>query len=182
MNAAFSRDKFQELVLHVAELSETDPRFCAAKLNKLLYHMDFGAYRLLGEPIAGASYRRYPEGPVPTELEETRSALIDCGDARMEYRPHFLRTQDRIVPRRKANLNLFSGEELSIVRDVVDEFWTYNARSIGDYSRGEWGWKAAADLEDIPYHTAWVSGGPLTAEQVEKGRSIAARLTPAANG
>ena len=176
MNVIFNKDKLRELVLHVADLSKSDPRFGATKLNKLLFYMDFGTYRLLGTPITGATYQHYPQGPVPKELADTRSILIDCGDAEMEYRPYFTGTQERIVPHREADLDFFSKQELSIVRDVVEEFWTYNARGISDYSHEEWAWKVTADLEDIPYYTAWVSSEPLTAEQVEKGRAIAASL------
>ena len=176
MNIIFNESKLRELVLHVAALSEADPRFGVTKLNNLLFYMDFGSYRLLGAPITGATYQHYPQGPVPKELKETRRMLLDGGDAELEYRPYFIGTQERIIPTRDATLDAFTEAELSIIRDVIDEFWPYSTRSISDCSREEWAWNVTSDLEDIPYYTAWVSSEPLTPEQVEKGLAIAESL------
>ena len=176
MDIEFNEEKFQELVLHVCGRSQDDPRFGATKLNKLLFYMDFGSYRLLGSPITGATYQHLPAGPAPRQLLSVRQYLTDRGDATQEYRPYFDGTQDRLVPRREANLSLFSEDELAIVDDVLHEFWSFNARRISEYSHQEWGWRVTKDLEDIPYYLAWVSTDPLNLEQVEKGREIAASV------
>ena len=174
MNIELNEEKFRELVLHVCGRSQDDPRFGVTKLNKLLFYMDFGSYRLLGAPITGATYQHLPNGPAARQLPDARKHLLDCGDAAREYHPNFSGTQERLVPQRKANLSLFSQDELAIVDDVLDEFWTFNARRISEYSHQEWGWRVTKDLEDIPYYLAWVSTDPLTLEQVEAGREIAA--------
>ena len=54
---AYDAKKFCELVLYIAKRSEDDPRFCAVKLNKIMYYSDFGAYRRLGQSITGANYQ-----------------------------------------------------------------------------------------------------------------------------
>ena len=102
--------------------------------------------------------------------------LLDGGDAELEYRPYFIGTRERIIPTRDATLDAFTEAELSIIRDVIDEFWPYSTRRISDCSREEWAWKVTDDMEDIPYYTAWVSSEPLTPEQVEKGLAIAESL------
>ncbi len=172
----FNEKKFQELVLYVAQRSQRDPRFGATKLNKLLFYMDFGSYRLLGTSITGATYCHLPAGPAPRELMSARKYLLDSGDASCEYRPRFTGTQERLVPQRGADLSLFSRQELAIIEDVITEFWALNARSISDYSHQEWAWRATQDYEDMPYHLAWVSSDPLTPEQVETGRELATNL------
>jgi hypothetical protein len=37
-------EKLSELILLISEWSQSDPRFGAIKLNKLLFHCDFSAY------------------------------------------------------------------------------------------------------------------------------------------
>ncbi len=175
MEIEFNEKKFQELILHIANLSEDDPRFGATKLNKLLFYMDFGSYRLLGAPMTGATYQHLPAGPAPRELLGARDFLVDCGAAVVENRPYFAGNQARIVPQRDADISLFSEEELAILSDVISEFWAYNARNISEYSHQEWAWRVTEDFEDIPYEAAWVSSDPLTPEQIATGREIAAK-------
>jgi hypothetical protein len=100
----FNESKFRNLLLHLSTLCEDDPRFGATKLNKLLYYIDFGAYRLLGQPVTGATYQNLPEGPAPRELVAVRDALIKEGAAAMEVRPYFIR--DAGAPRRQGRTGL----------------------------------------------------------------------------
>ena len=53
---ALNERKLRELVVLVANKSEGDPHFGAVKLNKILYYAEFQAFRILGSPIAGATY------------------------------------------------------------------------------------------------------------------------------
>ena len=174
MEIEFNKEKFHELILYIAQQSEDDPRFGATKLNKLLFYADFAGYRMLGQPITGATYQHLPAGPAPRELPEARRYLVDSGAAKPETRDYFSGIQERLVPQRKVTESLFSPEELEIVNSVIAEFWNFNARRISDYSHGEWGWRATEDYEDIPYHLAWVSSDPLTPDQIEVGRRVAA--------
>ena len=174
MEIEFNQDKFSELVLYIAQQSEGDPRFGATKLNKLLFYADFGCYRLLGAPITGATYRHLQAGPAPKQLLETRSFLVDSDAAEIVTRPYFAVMQTRVVPKRKPNISgVLSDEELSIVNDVINEFWQYNGQQISERSHREWPWLVTKDMEEIPYHTAWVSTDPLTPEQVDVGRQAA---------
>lgn len=173
MEIQFHAKKFQELALHIAKLSEEDQRFGATKLNKLLFYADFGSYRLLGAPITGASYQHLPAGPAPREWLTTKATLEDSGQADVVERSYFAGVQKRLMPNREADLSIFSPEELRIVADVVEEFWSLNARQISEFSHDEWAWMVTNDYEDIPYQLAWVSADPLTPEQIQKGYQIA---------
>ena len=173
MEIEFNDHKFNELILYIAQQSETDPRFGATKLNTLLFYIDFGAYRILGTPVAGATYQHLPAGPAPREMLTARRYLLDSGAARMEIRPYFASTQERLHPHRDADLREFSPQERTIIDNVIDEFWNYNARSISAYSHEEWGWRVTKDFDDIPYYLAWVSSDPLTPEQIMMGQEVA---------
>ena len=167
----FRPDKFRELVVYVAKGSAADPTFGAIKLNKILYYSDFASYRQLGQPITGATYRKFFEGPAPVELPDVRRELIDSGGATSEERPYFAGSLVRLVIRvgREPNRELFKPGELEIVDQVVDFFEGKTEREVADFSHKEPGWVAARDREDIPYETAWMTSGPISREAEEWG-------------
>ena len=169
----FYEHKFRELILYIARESRDDPRFGATKLNKLLFYIDFGSYRMLGAPATGATYQHLPAGPAPREILDAMRYLVDSGAAMMETREYFSGTQERLAPLRDPDLSQFSPQELEIADSVIAEFWAFNARRISAYSHGEWGWQVTEDFEDMPYHMAWVSSDPLTSAQIEIGLQIA---------
>ena len=161
--------KFKELIVYIVRRSTPDPTFGAIKLNKVLYYSDFAAYRQLGQPITGATYRKYFEGPAPMELPDVRRELINSGDATSEERPYFVGSVVRLVirPGREPNRELFRPGELEIVDQVVDFFEGKTEREVADFSHKEPGWAVARDREDIPYETAWMSSGPISQEVEE---------------
>lgn len=167
----FDSDKFRELVVYVAKHSDGDPRFGAVKLNKILYYSDFAAYRQLGQPITGATYRKYFEGPAPIELPETRKELIDAGDATSEERPYFAGSVVKLILRagREPNIELFMTGELEIVDEVVDFFEAKTEREVAAFSNREPGCAVAGDREIIPYETAWLSSDPVSRDAEEWG-------------
>ena len=176
MESQFNNKKFQELVLYIAGCSENDARFGSTKLNKLLYYVDFGSYRLLGSPVTGATYRHLPAGPVPVEIVNAKRTLVDAQRARIEYRDYFNSVQERLIPEEDADVSVFTGDELVIIDSVVEAFWNYNARQISEYAHLEWGWRVTDDYEVIPYQSAWVSSEPLNIEQIEHGLRLAGKV------
>ena len=167
--------KIKELIVYIVKRSTPDPTFGAIKLNKVLYYSDFAAYRQLGQPITGATYRKFFEGPAPVELPDVRRELIDSGDASLEERPYFTGVQQRLVigDRRKPDLELFGPGELEIVDSVIDFFEGKTAREVSDFSHREPGWVIANDREVIPYETAWLSSEPISQELEEAGINFA---------
>ena len=171
----FQIDKFRELIVYIAKQSADDPRFGAVKLNKILYYADFAAYRQLGQPITGATYRKLSEGPAPVQLVGARRELIDSGDAALEERPYFTGMQQRLViaDRHNPDLELFGPGELEIVDSVIDFFEGKTAREVSDFSHREPGWVIASGREVIPYETAWLSSEPISQETEEEGIKFA---------
>ena len=177
----FNATKFRELIVYIAERCKDDPTFGAVKLNKILYYADFTAYRELRTPITGATYRKLSEGPAPKELVSSRDALVDSGRVRMEERNYFGWPQKRLVvePDHRADRELFSESELGIVDETIAFFRGKTAREVSDYSHGEPGWILAAELEEIPYQTAFLNGEPVDQETEEAAISIAQQLLDA---
>ena len=173
---AMTKDaKLRELIVYIATKSETDERFGATKLNKILYYSDFYAYRRLGKPITEAEYQHLQQGPAPRGLLEAQRSLIDDGSALFLTRTRFNFTQHRIAPRREPDLSLFSGSEIDIVDSVIQSLWAMTGKQASDMSHEEIGWRVTDEFETIPYRTAWLSAQPLTDEQIEQGKEIAKR-------
>ena len=73
-------EKLRELILLIAEWCQSDPKFGAIKLNKLLFHADFSAFLTHGEPITGQEYFKLPQEPAPRRLKPVTEAMIKRGD------------------------------------------------------------------------------------------------------
>ncbi len=171
----FHAEKFKELIVYVAEQCADDPTFGPIKLNKILFYSDVAAYRELGEPITGATYRKFDEGPAPDGMAETRQELIEVGEARMEFRRHFSGGEKclAICKGRTANREMFGPAERAIVDEVVDFFRGKLVREVVEFVQREPGCAIARDREVIPYETSWLRPTPADRETIEAARRIA---------
>ena len=168
----FDQRKFSELVIYIASKSENDPRFGAVKLNKILYYADFNAYRILGNSITGAEYRKLNEGPAPREMLSMRKFMLDTQSIKIEFRQYFNGVQQRVIALREPNISVFSAEEKEIVDETIFALWDMSARQVSDLSHTELGWKIAHFGETIPYHTAWLSSDPIPQEAEEYWQEV----------
>ncbi len=172
---AYSEEKLRELILYIAQKSKADPRCGAVKLNKLLYYADFSAYRLLGRAITGAEYQHLQEGPAPRKGLPAQARLRRDGAIEMVYKPSVVGEPIHlIVPKRKP-YPVFSKQERELVDRIIEEFWELTGSELSERSHKEFGWRLTKLGETIHYRTAWLSKSPLTEEQVEFGRKVAAR-------
>ena len=173
--STFDEEKFRELLVYVARRSADDPTFGSVKLNKILYYADFAAFRLLGQPITGATYQKLHEGPAPRELLRCRAELIRSGKANIESVPYFTGIQKRLVITHgcEADTEIFNPQEIELVDQVINYFWGKTAREVSDFSHREPGWILSEDRETIPYETALLSAEPLDREVEELGLRLA---------
>jgi hypothetical protein len=170
----FNRRKFRELVLYVADKCQSDPKFGATKLNKILFFSDFLAYGHFAAPITGAEYQRLPKGPAPRLMVPIRKQLIADGDAKIETRKYFNQIQDRVVPLRPPNLSEFSIEELALVDDVIEQLRHHDAVTVSELSHDvSMAWQVAMDGEEIPYETVFVSVRPPSPSDIARGQELA---------
>lgn len=148
-------------MVYIADLCRDDPTFGVVKLNKILYFSDFAAYRMLGQPITGATYFKLDEGPAPRQLLQAGKELLASGRIEIVQRAYFNGVEKRmIVVGEPANPEEFSAREREIVQSVASFFEGKTAREVSDFSHLEPGWIVADDREDIPYETAWLSSDP----------------------
>lgn len=151
--------KLKEAILYIAEECEDDEKFGAVKLNKILYYADFQAYRELGRSITGATYQHLPEGPAPRELLPARHELVEDGDLTLEDKQVFSYVQQRPIPQRPCNPEVFENWEqdrriLDRAIEFLAPYWGYEVSKL---SHDEWGYRLTKDGDEIPYRTAWLS-------------------------
>ena len=158
-----------------------DPTFGAVKLNKILCFSDFIFYAYNGRGITGVEYQKLPAGPAPRRLLPVREKLVAEGALALQEVP--LRsghTQKRTVNLRKRNLDLFTGQEIATVDNIIDALRDIGAESVSAMSHEMVGWMVARDGETIPYSTVYFANPPLTgmerfrAQELKAGRAAVA--------
>lgn len=166
--------KFRELLLYVARETEGDPRCGSVKLNKILFYADFEAYRRLGHSISGQTYQKLDRGPALRKLLPIVRRMERQGACAWAERDYFGFPLKKLLPLRKPDLSLFSGQEIDIVGSVIRDLWELNATEVSDLSHRFVGWQAVEPGEDIPYETVFVGPPrPLTEEESDWVRQVA---------
>jgi uncharacterized phage-associated protein len=176
--AIFSEDteKLRELALFLAKESENDPNYGKTKLTKLLFYCDFFAYAALGKPITGARYAVWDKGPSLARFYELLDELKADGDAAMQEVDHFGFPQHRMLALRKPRLSRFNGDEVALIREVLQLFKDKNATEMSEGSHRLHAWKAFEVGETIPYAAVFVSNRKLT--QRERDHALTLSPTP----
>ncbi len=158
VQVGYDKDKFKELILYVAKKSESDPRFGAVKLNKLLFFADFFAYGELGHSITGARYWKTAHGPAPAALVPARDELVDAGYLEVRYEdigPQY-KPRVRLVAHREADKDAFNEDERAVIDDVIKRYWELDGTQISKESYKEPGVELAKENEDIPYSSVFL--------------------------
>jgi hypothetical protein len=154
--------KLAELILYISRLSEGDRFFGAVKLNKLLFYIDFLAYRSFGEAVTWQEYQALPQGPAPRHLVPVLQRMQDSGELVIREEPIYQYTLKRPIALREAEVKVFTPEEVSLIRDIIDSFRAMTATQISDISHRFLGWQLANENDTIPYSVALLVRGELT--------------------
>lgn len=148
--------KFRELVVLIARKSEGDKQFGATKLNKLLFYADFLSYLNFGRSITKHVYQRLRNGPAPRRLLPILDEMETAGDIVRADRQYYGKTQKVVLAKREPDTSCFTSRELSLINDVIQDFWNMNATQMSEKSHQFRGWQLAEDKEEIPYQMALV--------------------------
>ncbi len=166
------RQRLRELIIYISEQYKDAPLFGAVKLNKTLYHSDFRAFERFGIPLTGTSYFALKQGPAPKAMLPVLNSLLEEGAIEIEKRPAGNRVQKRVVPKRKAFLELFTGDELALVDEVIKELWDQSADEVSNASH-DIRWRTLKLKDSIPYEAAFLSQDPLTDDDLSRTAVLA---------
>lgn len=150
------KQRFRELIIYVCYKCAHDPGFGATKLNKILYHSDFRAFEKFGVPLTGMAYHKLRYGPAPKALLPVvrelaqEGALVEAQDQNEPY------DQKRTKALRAAYTDHFTGDELALVDEVIQECWGKTAVAVSDETHGV-AWKARNMKDSIPYEAVFLS-------------------------
>jgi hypothetical protein len=173
---AYDEKKFTELVVYVASKLEDDPEGGAVKLNKTLWWAETAHVRMHGRSISGARYQKLPQGPAPRRLLPVRDALVETGEAELQQRWYRGYRQDRLIPRRPADLSVLTTDEVEIVDQVLGATRGKTATELSAMSHDEMGWKMVDIGEDIPFSSAYLADDVVVTPAIrERARAFAAR-------
>lgn len=165
--------RLRELILYIAAQCQSDPKFGATKLNKILWWADFLSYAQYGKPITGIEYQRLGNGPAPRRLVPVRNDMETAREIAVSEVPgRGGYVHKKIVPLRKANLDIFSPTDIAVVDDVIRALWNKTAKGVSSLSHGK-AWEVAAEGDSIPYEAVFLSDGPINRYDVTRTKELA---------
>ena len=142
--------KVKSVILTI--LSQCGEVFCT-KMNKLLFYIDFFAYRKYGMSLTGLTYRALPYGPVPERWDR----IYGCFDE-IALEPRIVGDKEGllVVPVGKPDFALLSAEELEVITFICSRFMNCSAADISLISHKEDAWlDCHSDRRRIPYDYAF---------------------------
>jgi hypothetical protein len=150
-------EKLTELIIYIARRYEGNRKFGKIKLLKIIYHSDFRSFNELGNSITGIQYRKFPYGPVGTDVINAIDQDEHLAIKETVY-PDFPHPQMRVVASREANMirDLLTPKELQIVDEEILRLWQLSADDVSFQSHGI-AWNSVALYAPIPYEAAFLS-------------------------
>ena len=172
---ASSDARLGELILYIADKCAADRCYGAIKLNKILFFADFTAFAQHSKSITGAEYMGLPQGPVPRHLVAVREQLLEEGSITIRRQAFKTKTQERIIPLRDAQLDLFSSSEISLVDSVIAQYWGKSAKTMSELSHTRIWRLAGTEKGAIPYQAVFISEDGADAHDAIRLRRLRAK-------
>jgi len=166
--------RLAEAILYICGKCERDDAFGMVRLNKILFEADFLSFALRGRPITGVRYQRLRQGPAPKAMLPKLRELQADHLLAVQKTDFLGRPQHRPIALRAADLSVFSGEDIAILDQMIEESWGKTAAEVSDAShRIEW--KTRTNGDPIPYEAAWLSNDPVTETDIDRTKELAAQ-------
>ncbi|AKM77983.1 TPA: DUF4065 domain-containing protein [Candidatus Wolfebacteria bacterium] len=147
--------KFKEALLYILEKVGSKPNVGMTVIYKLLYFIDFDYYEKFEEQIIGATYIKNHFGPTPVEFKKIVEMMEEHKELESIKSKYFDKEQKKYLPLRRADVSVFSGEEIKHIDDVLSRFADRSAKDLSDYSHKDVPWIAAEDGEKIDYESVF---------------------------
>jgi len=132
--APLSLERLKNVMLYVLEHCE---EVWETKMNKLLFYIDFLSYKERGVAMTGLCYRAIDFGPVPERWERVYGQFDELGFMACSVGDF---EGNVLVARAKADVSLFSEEELGVMERVCSSLGGCSSRRLSELSHQEQGW------------------------------------------
>jgi uncharacterized phage-associated protein len=148
--APLSLSRLKNVMLYILE--RCDDVWCT-KMNKLLFYIDFVAYRECGMAITGLPYRAIDYGPVPDRWSRVYSEFADI---KQELQPIGEFVGNILKSTSKADIAQFNADELEIMSNVCQSLGEKSASELSRISHAEKAWLDYHEGHSlIPFATAF---------------------------
>ncbi|OGF37801.1 hypothetical protein A2482_03720 [Candidatus Falkowbacteria bacterium RIFOXYC2_FULL_48_21] len=147
--------KLKETLLYVLEKIGALPNVGEAVICKILYFIDFDYYEKYEEQLIGATYIKNHYGPTPAAFTEIVKQMERDGDLVSVVKKYFQYDQKKYLPRRRADLSVFTAREKELIDTEIERFKDFNADKIKEYSHKDVPWIGAKDLQPISYEAVF---------------------------
>jgi uncharacterized phage-associated protein len=131
------------------------------KLMKLLYFADFGYFREYGRPITGATYYKWPMGPVATDAIEEIETLVRDGVLEKHNEPAVPRPRQCLLDCGQIDTDHLDTSEIEMLEKVWRKWKPASARSIVTASHTELPWQVALPNKKVLYEYAITENLPF---------------------
>ena len=176
----FDQGVFDNLVHYVIASCPDTGKLGSTKLQKILWKVDTGWYKLHAKPITGASYVKRQYGPATDELWRGRERLVQRGLIRYWRDRAFTEShpKDVYVSQVHPITSVLTAEQRRLVdfwvREICDK---HTAASISEDTHG-YAWSIAEMGEEMPMASVFVEDIPEEAdsESIEWATAEAKRL------
>lgn len=158
----FDAEKFKEILLYILEKVGAKPNIGETALFKLLYFIDFDFYEKYGRSLTGATYMKNHHGPTPKQFKVVTDEMIIEGELERVRSRYFQYDQKKYLPRRKADLNIFTAIETEQIDDVLARLSDKNGSELRAYSHDDIPWLATEDQRDIDYDLVFQRAQPYS--------------------
>ncbi|MFH0755648.1 MAG: type II toxin-antitoxin system antitoxin SocA domain-containing protein [bacterium] len=148
-------EKFKEVLLYILERIGARPNIGEAVVCKLMYFIDFDFYEKFEEQLIGAKYIKNHFGPTPVAFSEIVAQMEKDGDLTRVIKKYFQHDQKKYLPRRSADLSIFSAQEKELIDWEIERFKDFNATKMRDYSHKDVPWIGTDDLQPINYEAVF---------------------------
>jgi hypothetical protein len=164
--------RMKEAILYISDKCKENETYGATKLNKILFHSDFRSFERRGQPLTGESYQRLPNGPAPLRLCIIRDEMLAKDEIEFIRRPYHSLEQQRIIPKREANITYFNKDDIKILNEIIKELWDDNATETSDKSHGII-WRISENGDRIPYEASLLEEPKITDKHRRRAQALA---------
>jgi len=147
--------KLKETFLYILEKIGALPNIGEAVICKILYFIDFDYYEKYEEQLIGAIYIKNHHGPTPAAFTEIVKQMESDNDLVHVVKKYFQYDQKKYLPRRKADLSIFSAREKELIDVEIEKFKDFNASKMEEYSHKDVPWMGAKYMQPISYEAVF---------------------------
>ncbi len=164
----YNERKFKNLLLYILNKCWSKPNVWKTVLYKLLYFSDFNFFEKTGKYLTGVPYIKLPMWPAPYDFDILVKDMIDKKELFVITAPFHDKYQQRYIPNKLPEENLFTREELAIMDDTIESLSDLNASEISEYSHGDVPWRETQDMGIIDYKLSFRRELPYSVLDQEK--------------